>query len=280
MGSGALNDSASGLRPPAPANLRASVLRGVLAAALAFAVVLLSTQSSGCGSDPQQPDGGIQCQQGDRSCPAGSICMNRVCQPNCDNGAACPPGEYCEAPQSPYAICSPEQPIACTTLFDCPAPQACTSGLCTSSELRWDGGFTGCSITSATGNDGCSRGSLCYQDFSSGQVLNRCIGLPHCSSGGACPVGKFGSTCNQRPDGGLIFKEKMRVCLFTYCAETVDCPQGTICFRRDRSNPLGGCSPGKPGSPCYTNDDCYNATYCSVADGGADDGGELGICSL
>ena len=255
---------------------RDAALRGVAAAAVALVAVVLSSQSTGCGADPQRPDGGTPCQQGDSVCGPGARCVNRNCVPGCEDGGPCPAGMYCESPQSPIAVCSLVQPFACRNTNDCPVPQVCSGGLCLSHERRADGGTIGCLVSNGA-NDGCAEGALCYQDRSTGQILNQCIGLPHCSPTGVCPIGFVGSTCNQLADGGFIFANKMRICLFNFCADTRDCPQGAACFHRDQTKVLGQCQLGQVGNPCYTAEDCFNSTFCEF-DGGVADGGVLGQC--
>ena len=278
MGSGALSNGGldGGGTGGGSAAGRDAALRAVAAATVAFAVVVLSSQSTGCGTDPQRPDGGTPCQQGDGTCPAGTRCTNRNCVPTCQGGQACPAGMYCESPQSPIAVCSPIQPFACRDSNDCPPPEVCTQGLCLSLEKRADGGTIGC-VISGTNNDGCDQGAICYQDRSTGQILNQCRGLPHCSPTGFCPIGFLGSTCNQLPDGGLLYANKERLCLFNICVDTSNCPQGSSCFHTDRSNLQGRCQLGQVGDLCYIADDCTSATYCQY-DGGVDDGGVLGQC--
>ena len=285
MGSGALSsgqDGGAGGGPEgassgrSPGAFRVAALRAVAALAAASVIALFTAQAGGCGSSgPQRPDGGPSCQQGDGTCDAGTRCVNRNCVPTCET-SACPPGLYCESPQSPIAVCSPIDPYACRNTNDCPVPQTCVQGLCLGAERRADGGTIGC-ILSETGSDGCSEGAVCFQDRRTGQILNQCIGLPHCSPKGFCPIGFLGSTCNQLPDGGFIFPGKMRVCLFSLCAIDLDCPQGTACFREHQSPILGKCQTGRVGNACYTAADCFNSTYCAF-DGGVDDGGNLGQC--
>ena len=265
MGSGALREQRSGL------------VQGVLAAGVALSVVLLAS-SPGCGgTDVVRPDGGAVCQQGQGSCDAGLLCANRNCVPSCEGGAACPDGMYCEAPQATVAICSAKTPFACRNSTDCPVPQICTQGICVSYELRADGGTIGCLVSNGP-NDACAPDSLCYQDTSTGVLLNRCLGLPHCGEDGKCPIGFKGTTCNQLPDGGYHFPGKERICLYDFCTDNANCPQGTACFHYVKGNLLGQCSTGRAGTACFTGEDCFNSSYCQLSDGGVDDGGVLGTC--
>ncbi len=271
MGSGALREQRSGF------------LQGVMATGVALAVVLLAG-SPGCGStDVVRPDGGTVCDQGDQRCAAGTRCTNRNCVPTCDDGGPCPAGSYCEAPQGPVAICSPITPSACRSLYDCPSPQICASGICLSYELREDGGTQGC-ISNAS-NDHCAPDSLCYQDTSRGQLLNRCLGLPHCGQDGSCPIGNKGTACNQLPDGGFIVPGKERICLYDFCVDSSNCPSGTACFHYLQASLSGQCKQGAAGDPCYSGEDCFSSSYCQLADGGvnsgdggADGSAELGTC--
>jgi hypothetical protein len=266
MGSGALMGPGRGQR--------SSFLQGVMAAGVSLAVVLLAS-SPGCGgTDVVRPDGGTVCNQGDKSCEAGTRCTNRNCVPTCDDGGPCPTGSYCEAPQGPVAICSPISPSACRNENDCPVPQICINGLCIAYELREDGGAQGCTVSSGA-NDKCAPDSICYQDTSTGQLLNRCLGLPHCGQDGTCPIGFKGSTCNQLADGGFIFPGKERICLYDFCVDTTNCPRGTACFHYSQTSQLGQCSLGSAGSPCFSGEDCFNSSFCQLSDGGVADGGLL-----
>jgi Dickkopf N-terminal cysteine-rich region len=271
MGSGALR--------------RDGFFQAAMAAAVSMAAVLVAT-SEGCGSsDVVRADAGASCNQGDGSCPAGTVCTNRVCTPSCADGGACPSGFYCEYPQTAFAVCSPIKPSACRDDNDCPAGnQVCTDGLCISWELRADGGTVGC-IISTTGSDACSPDSICYVDTSLGYQLNRCLATPHCGQDGSCPIGYRGSVCNQLADGGFAFGNKERLCLYKYCVGNTNCPTGTQCFHYTRDATLGTCSLGQSGYPCFSAEDCFNANYCQLSDGGVADGGllpdggeQLGTC--
>jgi hypothetical protein len=252
---------------------RSGFVQGMMAAGVALAAILLAT-SPGCGgTDPVQPDGGTVCNQGDKSCPDGTRCTSRNCVPTCEGGGACPTGSYCEAPQGPVAVCSPVTPISCSRTLDCPAPQTCSGGICTSLELREDGGTQGCVLAA---NDHCAPDSVCYQQFNStGLAYNLCLGLPHCGQDGTCPVGNRGTTCNQLPDGGFVFPGKERLCLYGFCADASNCPLRTNCFRYAPTDQLGQCKAGTAGDPCLGPDDCTNARYCQLADGGVNNGGPL-----
>lgn len=261
MGSGALMERQQ----------RSGLVQGLMAAGVALTVVLLAS-SPGCGgTDPTQPDGGTICNQGDKNCPAGTRCVSRNCVPTCEDGGPCPAGLYCEAPQGPVAICSPVTPKSCVSSLECPAPQVCSGGICSSIELREDGGTQGCVLTA---NDHCAPDSICYQQFNStGLAFNLCLGLPHCGQDGSCPVGARGTTCNQLADGGFVFAGKERLCLYGFCVDSSNCPQRTNCFHFAPGDTLGQCKAGAAGDPCLSGEDCTNSKYCQLADGGVNDGG-------
>jgi len=219
-----------------------------------------------------QPDGGTICDFATRGCPAGQACLNGICSQRCTGGAACPAGTYCEGDASIDEVCAPVQAISCTTLLQCPAPQTCGSGLCTSTELLGDGGRSGNCIPGAP-DDGCSADGVCVTGASQSPS---CLGLPPCSQDGGCPTGVAGAVCNVRSDGGRLFPNKQRVCLVSFCETNADCPQ---------TNPQPGvpaaphcvnekgvsqsfCSPGVPGSPCLAPADC-NTNVCNGSDGSA-----------
>ncbi|MBS2022095.1 MAG: hypothetical protein JST92_06765, partial [Deltaproteobacteria bacterium] len=235
-----------------------------------FIGAFMSASGGACGdstSSTSQPDGGTVCVLGSATCGAGTECVHGDCTPNCDQNTPCPDGFYCEGAAHPFNICSPKNPINCTTFLDCPQPQTCNAGLCTDLELRADGGNAGC-ILGGSSSDGCAPGALCFQtQTSTGAVVNRCVGLPHCSETGACPVGTAGSTCNVEPDGGVLFPGKSRICLFSLCRVTPDCPISNDygqaqCFHPNPADDLGKCQYGLSGDQCLSAEDCFNSAGC------------------
>ena len=230
----------------------------------AAALVVAIFAASSCAQDPNdviiipQPDGGIVCDFAARGCPAGQACLNSICSSRCTGGTACPAGTYCEGDASIDQVCAPVEPIACSNSLQCPAPQVCSSGLCTSSELLGDGGRDIC--TPGRVDDGCSADGVC---INTGARIS-CFGLPACSQDGRCPLGAAGATCNVRPDGGRLFPGKQRVCLLSFCDGPADCPA----FLPHCVNGLGParslCSPGTAGASCTQGADCNSGT-CSGA---------------
>src|SRR5207237_1467234 len=110
--------------------------------------------------------------------------------------------------------------IPCSNIAQCPAPQFCNTGQCTSNELLVDGGRGACN-PSLIPNDGCAADGICFASANRGAS---CVGLPACSQDGTCPAGTIGATCNVRPDGGRVFEGKQRICLVSYCDGPADCP--------------------------------------------------------
>jgi len=254
--------------------VRSASLRSIVGTAIICAL------AAACSSSPSQPDGGTVCAQGMGMCTATTACTNSDCVPTCDGtGAGCPAGFYCESPTAPYNVCSPITASECSTDYDCPAPQQCAYGLCLSVEERADGGTEGCDLSDAI--DGCAPDSICYQlpDSQTGQSLNYCVGLEHCSEDGGCPADSIGAVCNQQADGGMLFAFKERLCLSGYCVDDTNCPSGNACFHRSTTDPIGQCQNGAVDDPCYTNADCFNATECDVDAGVQDDGGSIGTCN-
>ena len=234
-------------------------------------VVLQRDGGPVCGRDPtdqvQYPD-----------CATGTRCVNRICVPTCTGGTACPSGTYCGGPAAPEDVCTSVAASTCATTADCPTPQKCLVGFCASAQLRADGGFQGCVRNDP--NDACGTDAVCYALVtSSGGIANTCVGLPGCSQDGGCPVGPLGGVCNDGnlADGGPLIPGKGRICLATYCVRETDCNSTWHCFHRT-PQPLGNCSFGQVGDPCFTNADCINSSGCTGADGGLLDGGVPGAC--
>jgi hypothetical protein len=215
-----------------------------------------------------QPDGGPVCNLGSLHCTSGLACVNSVCTSTCPGGTGCPQGYYCEGDSGFDEVCAPNTAIRCIDLTQCPAPQTCTAGLCTSTELLGDGGRGNCSNTPP--NDGCSPGALCFQTAT---ATFTCEAMPACSQDGTCPVGPAGSTCNVQPDGGRFLEGKQRICLLGLCASSSNCPAANPhCVSSGPGIESTRCFPGTTNSPCNTNADCNNGACI-----GADAGG-LGHC--
>lgn len=230
-----------------------------------------------------QPDGGPVCGEDPRlpltypPCDTGLRCVNRICMPNCDAGS-CPGGMYCEGP-APKDVCAPVAPINCTSDVNCPNPQKCNYGLCTSLQLLADGGYAPCKLN-AEPNDNCGPDALCFQNVANnGALTSNCLGQPACGQDGGCPIGSVGAICNdgRNPDGGQLFPGKQRICLFSYCMGNPDCNAAAHCFFAAPAL-LGQCYYGFVGDPCFTNADCPNSSGCGGSDGGLLDGGTPGTC--
>ena len=254
----------------------------LVAAPLVVLLAALPFTGSACGggtSNDARPDGGTLCQQGSSTCTAGTTCNNGNCVPTCDaNGAGCPTGTFCEGTEFGRQVCAPSTFTTCTADINCPLPQFCRSGLCISVEVRRDGGFQGCLLGNAV-DDACAGEAICLQSATSTTTLNNCIGMPACPPDGTCPVGTFGSVCNDLPDGGgRIFQNKQRVCLFSFCRADSNCPQGYACFRPSKDKLVAQCQTGTAGDLCFTQADCFNSNSCVGADGGLEDGGTFGHC--
>jgi len=234
----------------------------------AAALVVAIFAASSCANDASnveivQPDAGVICDLAVRGCPAGQACLNGVCAARCPGGTGCPAGTYCEGTAAIDQVCAPVQAIACATLLDCPAPQSCDFGLCTSTEFLGDGG-RGASCVPGQADDGCSADAICLLGASQSPS---CLGLPACSQDGGCPQGKTGSTCNVQADGGRLFPNKQRVCLVTLCDSNASCPASAPHCVNENGVAVSFCSPGVKGSPCLAAADC-NSNGCTIANGG------------
>jgi hypothetical protein len=205
------------------------------------------------------------------------VCNNGNCITTCPTGTECSADQFCQGTEPTRQVCSPKTFKQCAIDQDCPNPQFCLSGLCVSVELRRDGGFQGCLLSGP--DDACAPEAICLQQqTSSGTILNNCIGMPACGQDGTCPVGNQGSVCNDMPDGGRLFQNKQRVCLFTFCTGAANCPSNAECFLRAPDDPRGECTFGIAGDPCFGPTDCFNSSQCVGADGGFGDGGSPGTC--
>jgi hypothetical protein len=225
----------------------------------AAALVVAVFAASSCAQDSNvvvipQLDGGTICDFATRGCPPGQACLNSICSERCTGGTPCPAGTYCEGDAGIDEVCAPVQTIACSSTLQCPAPQSCTVGLCTSSELLGDGGREGCAPGQV--DDGCSADGVCIT--TSGRTS--CFGLPACSQDGGCPVGAAGATCNVRPDGGRLFPGKQRVCLLSFCDGPADCPASIPHCVNGLGPAKSLCSAGTTNSPCKTGADCNSGT--------------------
>jgi hypothetical protein len=222
-----------------------------------LAVALWGCLSTGSATVIPRIDGGPVCgappppdTQNFPPCAAGTTCVNRICLPTCDAGW-CAAGTYCEGP-APEDVCAPVAPIACSRESDCPNPQVCLAGLCSSPQLRADGGYQGCVLNSEP-NDACGNDAVCFQlctDTACVNRVNRCVGLPACGQDGGCPQGTLGSICNdgRNPDGGQLFPGKQRICLLSYCMKDTDCNAAAHCFFGAPAL-LGRCNFGNAGDP-------------------------------
>jgi hypothetical protein len=239
----------------------------------AAALVAAVFAASSCTQDSQnvvilQADGGPVCDLAARGCGPTQACLNSICSERCAGGAACPAGTYCEGDAGIDEVCAPVQAIACSTALDCPAPQICPAGLCTSLEVLGDGGRGSCILGQF--NDGCSADAICVSGVTASPS---CLALPACSQDGGCPVGSNGATCNTRSDGGRLFPGKQRVCLVFVCDGTADCPV-TAPHCVNGNGPLQAfCSRGIKG------DFCLKATDCNNNSCGGADGSVLGTCN-
>ena len=244
----------------------------LISVALAF-VACTDTGSS----NVSRIDGGTICQAGDTTCAANERCVDRTCKPACAGGAACPAGMYCEGAAFPNDVCAPLAVTACVASTDCPAPQLCfQGGLCASLELRGDGGVQPC----GNDNSNCAPDAVCLPlATSTGSINQSCVGMPACGQDGGCPVGLFGSVCNDLADGGKLVANKQRVCLFPWCLDDSNCNAQSHCFRNPKDANHGECYYGVTGDPCFAKADCLNATDCvDSTDGGVLGDGGLGAC--
>jgi hypothetical protein len=233
----------------------------------ATALVVAVFAASSCSQDPSnvvitQPDGGPICDLAARGCLPGQACLNSICAARCAAGVACPAGTYCEGDAGIDEVCAPVEAIACVSFQQCPAPQGCGLGLCTSAELKADGGGQACTV--GTVDDGCSADGVCFTTASGN---TSCTGLPACSQDGGCPVGTRGATCNVRPDGGRLFPGKQRVCLVSFCDSNADCPAAFSRCVTGNGAAQTFCSNGLKGSSCLRPTDC-NSNTCTGADAG------------
>jgi hypothetical protein len=254
--------------------------RSALAAAFTVVFVVVASGSA-CtdtgSSNVTRPDGGTPCQAGDTTCASNELCSNRTCVPTCPGGASCMPGMYCAGATSPSDVCAPITVTTCTGNQDCPNPQLCfQGGLCASLELRADGGVQPC----ANDDSNCAPDAICLPlATNTGSINENCVGMPACSQDGGCPIGLFGSVCNDLPDGGKIVANKQRICLFPKCLVDTNCNPQSHCFRTVIGSVAGECFYGVTGDPCYAKPDCLNATDCvDSSDGGVLQSGVLGVC--
>jgi hypothetical protein len=227
--------------------------------ALGFAAAFAGPSCSSSDISADRPDGGPICQHGGTTCTSGTYCENGNCVATCANNVPCPSGQYCLGDAGTDAVCAPNQPLLCTSLFDCPPPQDCLSTMCTTAEPLGDGGLALCNPDGST-VDGCGPDAICLVlQSSNGGTTVQCRGMPACATNAGCPVGQFGSTCNQRPDGGRLLTSKQRICLLGYCTGPIDCASGQRCVLDPVPGAtFGGCYSGFPGSPCNTPADCLN----------------------
>lgn len=238
-------------------------------------IVAAAIAAAACKTSDVPPgrfSGGQVCQPGNNSCGSGMRCENSICIKTCSGGAACDRGQYCEG-AAPDDVCAAVQTATCQVDEECPWPQSCLYGLCSSAELLADGGKGQCVQGVDGGTDGCTRDAVCL-----GTIVGAvCYSLPACGQDGKCPQGAFGSICNdgKNPDGGKIVPDKGRICLFGACLTDNDCPTRARCFRSHPGSVLGACTFGVPGDPCLSNADCQGmlTPNCGFPDGGVPDGG-------
>ncbi|HZO13610.1 MAG TPA: hypothetical protein VFB62_10130 [Polyangiaceae bacterium] len=153
-------------------------------------------------------------------CPPGTTCFNGLCAEGCNDRDDCPDGMRCMSDAG--QLCVDETVTSCPDV-PCASSQVCANGLC--SAIPSEEGCTG--PTPFGPSDGCGAQEVCLSTaMVDGQEVNAkvCYTFPFCPEDGPCPVGAFGSVCNEG-----IFPEKNRICLAGMCTSSINCPPAWNC---------------------------------------------------
>lgn len=137
--------------------------------------------------------------------------------------------------------------VACDDDMPCADGLMCLGGLCVG-----EGSQATCTPDFSFA-DGCQGDELCYQDPNSpfDDPVYRCYPMPRCPDSGECPVGQYGSVCNEQLIAG-----KDRICLLGMCLDaSSDCNANQQCVA-DTPGVLGFCSDGAVGSYCLLDSHC------------------------
>ncbi len=180
---------------------------------------------------------------------------------------------------------------ACSATADCPGPQVCLDGLCTTScsgdadcpadryceTSRFGDGLCHPREVPVCPGEACASSQQCVLGLCStpgpaasctpralpadgcdrgsvcveGRDGPRCRVFPHCPVDGSCPAAAAGSLCN---DG--LLPQKDRLCIPELCRDGLDCPGTSSCVRVQLADPLGWCSDGSSGSACDDDSRC------------------------
>ncbi len=194
----------------------------------------------------------------DNPCPAGQWCFNGLCAPGCMTDLDCADNQYCDTqidlPNNQFGthMCVNKEVSTCSTDADCETTQECILGMCSVSA-----GPQECTPR-IDAPDGCDDFSICL-DVGDGEVEEfECYAFPPCPQDGICPVGLYGSVCNED-----IFPAKERICLTSLCKEEAHCPSTHQCI--PLQGEIGGCSDGAFGSLCLDDQDCKSELTCMTA---------------
>ncbi len=128
----------------------------------------------------------------DDECRDGQHCdMQNYCEPSpgCEEGMDCL--ALC------YGLCVDDEPLPCTSDFECERGLVCADGVCV--EPRPDGCMS---------DDECPAGLVC-------DTMNFCDPMPGCDEGMPCPTVCYGRCVE--PNQPL------------YCIDDADCPEGLLC---------------------------------------------------
>jgi hypothetical protein len=139
----------------------------------------------------------------------------------------------------------------------CASGQVCADGFCVPTPPNMP-----CGTNPFAMDDMCGMNAVCLPGVTvDGQMVSnrQCYAFPPCPASGMCPVGPFGSVCN---DG--ILTDKARMCLAGLCLTVDNCPANWHCVLRNSAPTYGYCSSGASGSLCKMPSDCQPGLICHM----------------
>ena len=237
---------------------------------LAALICVAALAWAGCGGGGGDGDDGNNT-AGDRcggTCSTGQYCWNGICVNGCTSNENCDANSYCEVdPITKDGACVLKEVPGCAKDADCADTQVCMKGAC---------GVVNVEVVDCewqpNGEDGCASDELCIEQAAKEgeDPVGECYSFPPCGEGGKCPVGTTGAVCNVKADKQIL-TSKGAICLMGVCEAVGDCPANWKCIRKE-VDPVGLCSSGEMGYPCYSNDDCGGGNTCSAM------GWMMGVC--